>query len=100
MHIHLFSISYKNFFRAVHYLTEVSAVKPEFRNVYRLMGLNIAYYRNLNEMSQEQLGDLLGFDQSHISKIERASAGISMDTLCAIAQVLHVQPYQLLKPKD
>jgi len=64
------------------------------------MGLNIAYYRNLRELSQEQLGDRLGCEQSYISKIERANVGISMDTLCEIAEILKVEPYLLLKPKD
>lgn len=46
--------------------------------IYRLTGLNIAYYRNLRGMTQEQLGDKLNMEQSHISKIERAAVGISM----------------------
>lgn len=51
-------------------------------------------------MTQEQLGDKLNMEQSHISKIERAAVGISMDTLCDIARELNVEPYLLLKPKD
>ena len=68
--------------------------------IYRLTGLNIAYYRNLRGMTQEQLGDKLNMEKSHISKIERAAVGISMDTLCDIARELNVEPYLLLKPKD
>ena len=71
-----------------------------YSDFYRMMGLNIAYYRNAKEMSQEQLGDRINCDQTYISKIERAAVGVSMDTLCAIAKALDVQPYQLLKPKD
>jgi transcriptional regulator with XRE-family HTH domain len=54
----------------------------------------------MKDMSQEQLGDRLEIDQSHVSKIERASIGISMDMLCDIAKELGVEPYLLLKPKD
>ena len=54
----------------------------------------------MKDMSQEQLGDRLEIDQSHVSKIERASIGISMDMLCDIAKELVVEPYLLLKPKD
>ena len=75
-------------------------MNPAYHEIFRIMGLNIAYYRNLREMSQEQLGDKLGFEQSYMSKIERAAVGISMDTLCDIAKVLNVEPYLLLKPKD
>ena len=73
---------------------------PAYHEKYRVMGLNIAYYRNLQEMCQEQLGDKLGFVQSYVSRIERASVGISMDKLFHIAEILNVEPYQLLKPKD
>lgn len=73
---------------------------PAYHEIFRMMGLNIAYYRNLREMSQEQLGDKLGFEQSYVSRIERAGVGISMDTLCDIAKALNVEPWQLLKPKD
>lgn len=75
-------------------------MKEKYHEVYRIMGLNIAYYRNLRGMTQEQLGDKLNMEQSHISKIERAAVGISMDTLCDIARELNVEPYLLLKPKD
>lgn len=71
-----------------------------YHEIFRIMGLNIAYYRNLREMSQEQLGDKLGFEQSYVSKIERAAVGISMDTLCRIAEILEIHPYLLLKPKE
>ena len=75
-------------------------MKQAYYEAYRIMGLNIAYYRNLRGMTQEQLGDKLNMDQSHVSKIERAAIGISMDTLCDIAKELNVEPYLLLKPKD
>ena len=73
---------------------------PKNSSFYRLLGKNIAYYRSLLDMSQEELGDKLGIGQSHVSKIERASIGISMDMLCDIAKELEVEPYLLLKPKD
>lgn len=73
---------------------------PAYREHYRIMGLNIAYYRNLRDMSQEQLGDKLNSNQSYVSRIERASVGISMDKLFRISEILNVEPYLLLKPKD
>ena len=75
-------------------------MKPEYRKVYKTIGLNIIYYRNKNDMSQYQLGDILTKDQCHVSKIERAAVGVSIDTLCDIAKALNVEPYLLLKPKD
>ena len=73
---------------------------PAYHENYRIMGLNIAYYRNLRDMSQEQLGDKLGFEQSYVSRIERAGVGISLDRLFLMAEILNVEPYLLLKPKD
>lgn len=67
---------------------------------HRLLGINIAYYRNLKNMSQEQLADQLNADQSHVSRIERADVGISLDRLYKIADILEIEPYLLLKPKE
>lgn len=86
-------------YKILHYHAEVLYMNPAYHEFYRVMGLNIAYYRNLKDLSQEQLGDRLGLPQSHISKIERAAAGISMDMLCAIAEALDVPPHKLLEPK-
>ena len=80
--------------------TAVMLMNPEFSEFYRILGLNIAYYRNLRGLSQEQLGEKLDIEQPHVSKIERAAIGISMDMLCAIAAALDVEPYLLLKPKE
>lgn len=75
-------------------------MKAAYHDLYQIIGLNIAYYRNLRGLSQEQLGDKLNIDQSHLSKIERAAVGVSMDRLCDIAKELDVAPYQLLKPLE
>lgn len=75
-------------------------MNPAYQEIYKTIGLNIIYYRNKNDLSQYQLGDMLDKDQSHISRIERAGVGISIDTLCDIAKALNVEPYLLLKPKD
>ena len=65
-----------------------------------VIGVNIAYYRNLYHMSQEQLGDKVNIEQSHVSKIEWAAVEISLDMLCTIAKALEIEPYLLLKPKE
>ncbi|NBI09001.1 XRE family transcriptional regulator [Colidextribacter sp. OB.20] len=75
-------------------------MNPAYHEVYKTLGLNIMYYRNRADLSQRQLGDLLDKDQSHVSRIERAGVGVSLDLLCRIAEILEVEPYLLLKPKD
>ena len=75
-------------------------MKPEFKDYYRIIGLNIAYYREWVDFSQEQLADKLGVDQSHLSRIENARIGISLDMLFRVADALEIEPYQLLKFRD
>lgn len=75
-------------------------VAPAYHDVCRTIGINIAYYRSLCDLSQEELADKLNIDQSHMSKIERAVVGVSIKRLCDIARELNVAPYQLLKPLE
>ncbi|MBS5704233.1 MAG: helix-turn-helix transcriptional regulator [Butyricicoccus pullicaecorum] len=75
-------------------------MKAEFRDYYEILGLNIAYYRKYAHYSQTQLAAKLEIEQPHLSHIENASVGISMDLLFRIADALEVEPYQLLKFRE
>lgn len=75
-------------------------MSPAYRERHRLLGRNIAYYRNMKDLSQYQLANQIGIDASHLSRIERAVVGISLDRLYKIADILEIEPYLLLKPKD
>lgn len=75
-------------------------MKQEYRENYIRLGLNIAYYRKLNGLTQEQLADRINVDYSHISKMELATVGISLDKLFDIANALGIPPYKLLQFKD
>ena len=37
---------------------------------YKKLGLNIAYYRKANGLSQEKLAELVGISRTHMSRIE------------------------------
>ncbi len=67
---------------------------------HKKLGLTIAYYRKMRGMTQENLGELIGIEQTHMSRIETANIGISLDLLFAIAEALEVPPYKLLEFKD
>ena len=58
-------------------------------NRFIQIGLKIAYYRKLNEMTQEQLADKIGITSKYLSQIETPSfvQPISLKTLFAIADV-------------
>lgn len=59
-------------------------MKIEYKQYYRKLGLNIAYYRKSNGYTQEVLAEKIGIDQTHMSKIEVASVGFP-STFCSLS---------------
>ena len=74
-------------------------MKAEYKLYYRYLGQNIALYRKYRGMTQGTLAERIGIDQSHMSRIENASTGVSMDLVFAIAETLQVPPEKLLQDK-
>jgi len=58
--------------------------------VYKHIGARIAYFRALNDMSQDELAHRIHISRGTLSKIERGSydSSVSLDTLLDIADVL------------
>ena len=52
-----------------------------YKNEYRKLGLNIAFYRKARGFTQMQLAEKLNIDRSHMSAIELATVGVSLDVL-------------------
>jgi transcriptional regulator with XRE-family HTH domain len=75
-------------------------MKFEFIDYYRSLGLNIAYYRKSKAFTQEMLAEKVNVDHTHLSKVEAASVGISLDLLFAIAEALEVPPHKLLEFRE
>ena len=71
-------------------------MKSEFKERYKMMGLNIAYYRKKLGYTQEMLAEKIDIDQTHMSKIEVASVGVSFDIFFKIAEALEIPPDKLL----
>ena len=71
-------------------------MNDKYISKYRMVGLNIAYYRKLRGLTQEALAEAMDIDQTHLSKIERAVVGISLDNLFKIAEILDIDAYKLL----
>ena len=69
---------------------------------YKMLGLNIAYYRKLNGLTQLQLAELAGISRTHMSNIEAPNmpTSISLDTLMDLADVLKVPVSSLLTFKS
>ena len=70
-------------------------MKEKFQDKYRRLGLNIAYYRKLCGLTQEQLAEKLDLDRTTVSKIELATVGVSLDVLFELSEVLGVSPEKL-----
>ena len=68
----------------------------------QLTGERVRKYRRLKGWSQERLGELVGFSQSKISKIERGERGDwdSLSDLKLIAKVLEVPIEELVKEDE
>lgn len=56
-----------------------------------LLGRRIKELRKKRGFSQEQLGELIGIDQKHMSKIELGKSYPSLDRLIRLSDVLGVQ---------
>ncbi len=72
----------------------------KYKQQYRTLGLNIAYYRKQRGLTQEQLAEKAGVERSRVSKTEIAWTGTSLDTIFRIAEALDVEPYKLLIQRD
>lgn len=66
-----------------------------FCDEYRSLGLNIAFYRKKAGLTQMQLAELLEIDRSHMSAIELASVGVSLDVVFKLCRVLDIKPAEL-----
>lgn len=65
-------------------------MKDIHKDKYKLLGLNIAYYRKLNGYTQEALAEKLEVDRTTVSKIELATSGVSLDLIFDIAALFEI----------
>ena len=66
-----------------------------YQNQYTQLGLNVSYYRKSRGYTQMQLAELLKIDRSHMSAIELATVGASLDVIFRLCEVLDVTPKEL-----
>ena len=70
------------------------------KDKYILLGLNVAYYRKLNGMTQDQLAAALNIDRTTVSKIESAISGVSLDLLFDMADLWSIPVDRLFDFRD
>ncbi len=62
---------------------------------YRYLGLNIAYYRKEQGLSQSELAEMINISRTHMSRIETADCAVSLDVVFDICDKLRLNPMQL-----
>lgn len=72
-------------------------MKGSQKEKYRLLGLNIAYYRKLRGYTQERFAEALDIDRTTVSKIELASSGVSLDIIFDMSDLLNVPVYKFFE---
>lgn len=70
-----------------------------FYDRYRLLGLNIAYYRKKCGYSQEQLAEKVNISRTHMSRIEIADCAVSLDVIYKLSDALGVQTSKLFEER-
>ena len=70
-------------------------MKTQFSEQYQKLGLNIAYYRKAQKLSQECLAEKVNVSRTHVSRIETGDCAVSLDVLFAISDILKVPPEKL-----
>ena len=77
-------------------------MNEKHKDQYIQLGLNMAYYRKKNNLTQEQLAEAVKLSRNHISKIEakNVKTSLSLDALFDIAKILKVTPSALLEYKN
>lgn len=70
----------------------------EDRVTLELLPQSIREYRLRNHLTQDELGQRLGVQKSQISKLERNSSNVTIDTLRRVFKALNVEIKILLQP--
>ena len=63
--------------------------------LYKSLGLNIAYYRKKKGFSQIQFAEIIGISRTHMNRIENAECAVSLDIVFNICVSLGISPSQL-----
>lgn len=64
---------------------------------YKKLGLNIAYYRKEQGLSQIQLAEKIDISRTHMSRIENNDCAVSLDVIFRIAKVLNIPVAKLFE---
>ena len=72
-------------------------MEQKYKEQYRKLGLNIAYYRKERGFSQLQLADKVDISRTHMSRIENNDCAVSLDVIFRIADSLDIPVSKLFE---
>ena len=67
------------------------------QDIRDILAQNVEKLRTKKNMKREELSLIWGFDNSYISKLEKAKVNITLDRLNKIAKFFEIEIYKLLK---
>ena len=72
-------------------------MEREHSEEYRKLGLNIAYYRKEQHLSQIQLAEKIDISRTHMSRIENSDCAVALDVIFRIAKALNIPVCKLFE---
>ena len=67
---------------------------------YEALGANVYYYRRKRKLTQDQLSEMVKIEPNHMSNIELAKVGASLDVIFRISDALEVPVHKLFEFRD
>lgn len=71
-----------------------------YEELTKKFGIRLKYYRNMRNLTQEQLSEKIGADVRYISDIERGKRNITFKTLSKFSETLEVEVASLFNFSD
>lgn len=72
-------------------------MERQHQDEYKKLGLNIAYYRKEQGISQMKLAERVNISRTHISRIENNDCAVSLDVIFSISKALNIPVFKLFE---
>lgn len=71
-----------------------------FMAIKEILAENVREYRNINNLSQEQLAEISGLHRTYIGSVERKERNVTLSTLIFLSKALNVSVPDLLTKQE
>ena len=73
---------------------------PDPNNWDQVFRHNLRRLRHVRDLSQRELAKSAGLTRAYIGRIETQGKNVQLETIVSLANVLGVEPYELLQPNQ